>query len=106
MDIRAERNAFGRQLKSFEADIELRGIDGDFTRPHPARPLKAVFIRAPWIAEYGPGVEILAVLDGHPVAARQENMLAVAFHAELTDDDRVHRLFLDSVAMPVREPSS
>ena len=97
MDIRAERNAFGRQLKSFEADIELRGIDGDRTHPHPARPLKAVFIRAPWIAEHGPGVEILAEVEGHPVAARQENMLAVAFHAELTGDDRVHRLFLSAI---------
>jgi 5'-phosphate synthase pdxT subunit len=110
MDIRAERNAFGRQLKSFEADLEMHGIDGalihaDPTDPGPARPLKGVFIRAPWIAEHGPDVEILAVLDGHPVAARQGNMLAVAFHAELTGDDRVHRLFLSSVAMPARGPS-
>ena len=97
MDIRAERNAFGRQLQSFEADVELRGIAGG--------PLRAVFIRAPWIAEHGPGVEILAKVDGHPVAARQGSMLAVAFHAELTDDDRVHRLFLDSVATPVRGSS-
>jgi 5'-phosphate synthase pdxT subunit len=109
MDIRAQRNAFGRQMKSFEADLEMRGIDGalihaDRTDPGPA-PLKGVFIRAPWIAEYGPGVEILAVLDGHPVAARQKNMLAVAFHAELTGDDRVHRLFLSSVATPVRGSS-
>ena len=87
--MRCERNAFGRQLRSFETDIELRGLTGG--------PLRAVFIRAPWIAEHGPGVEILAVLDGHPVAARQGSMLAVAFHAELTDDDRVHRMFLDSV---------
>jgi 5'-phosphate synthase pdxT subunit len=89
MDIRAERNAFGRQLRSFEVDIELRDIAG--------APLRAVFIRAPWIAEHGPGVEILAEVDGHPVAARERNMLAVAFHAELTDDDRLHRLFLESV---------
>jgi pyridoxal 5'-phosphate synthase pdxT subunit len=89
MDIIAERNAFGRQQHSFEADIELVGLDED-----PTRPLRAVFIRAPWIAEHGPGVEILAEVDGHPVAARQKKMLAVAFHAELTDDDRVHRLFL------------
>jgi pyridoxal 5'-phosphate synthase pdxT subunit len=106
MDIRAERNAFGRQLKSFEADIELRGIDGDAAEgggvldgdldsPHP---LRAVFIRAPWIAEHGPGVEILAVLDGHPVAARQGNMLAVAFHTELGDDDRLHRMLLGGAA--------
>jgi pyridoxal 5'-phosphate synthase pdxT subunit len=89
MDIRAERNAFGRQLNSFEADLDLPGIDG--------APLRAVFIRAPWIAEHGPDVEILAQVDGHPVAARQGKMLAVAFHAELTDDDRLHRLFLSTV---------
>jgi 5'-phosphate synthase pdxT subunit len=94
MDMRAERNAFGRQLQSFETDVDIRGIAGG--------PLRAVFIRAPWIAEHGPGVEILAVLDGHPVAAREGNMLAVAFHAELTDDDRLHRLFLDAVATPAR----
>lgn len=115
MDIRAQRNAFGRQLQSFEADIELRGLDevGSRGGQPPAGggkstgggPLRAVFIRAPWIAEHGPDVEILAEVDGHPVAARQEHMLAVAFHAELTDDDRVHRLFLDSVATPVRESS-
>jgi 5'-phosphate synthase pdxT subunit len=90
MDMRAQRNAFGRQLCSFETDLRLSGLTGG--------PLRAVFIRAPWIAEHGPGVEILAEVDGHPVAARQDGMLAVAFHAELTDDDRVHRLFLDTVA--------
>jgi len=89
MDIRAERNAFGRQLQSFEADIELRGIAGG--------PLRAVLIRAPWIAEHGPDVEILGEVDGHAVAAREGNMLAVAFHAELTGDDRVHRLFLSAM---------
>jgi 5'-phosphate synthase pdxT subunit len=89
MDIRAERNAFGRQIHSFEADLHVLGVDGD--------PVRGIFIRAPQIAEHGPGVEILAVLDGHPVAARQGSMLAVAFHAELTDDDRVHRLFLGAV---------
>jgi pyridoxal 5'-phosphate synthase pdxT subunit len=90
MDMRAQRNAFGRQLQSFETDLELTGGDWDPA----AHPLRAVFIRAPWIAEHGPGVEILAEVEGHPVAARQGNMLAVAFHAELTDDDRVHRMFL------------
>jgi pyridoxal 5'-phosphate synthase pdxT subunit len=90
MDIRAQRNAFGRQIRSFEADVELRGVGGP--------PLRGVFIRAPWIAEHGPEVEILAELDGHAVAARQGGLLAVAFHAELTDDDRVHRLLLDAVA--------
>jgi len=86
MDITATRNAFGRQIKSFEADIDLRGVEGG--------PLRGVFIRAPWIAEHGPDVEILADVDGHAVAARQGRMLAVAFHSELGEDDRVHRLFL------------
>ena len=87
MDIRASRNAFGRQIKSFEADIDVSGVkDG---------PVRAIFIRAPWIAEHGPHVEILAEIDGHPVAAREGHMLAVAFHTELGDDDRVHRLFLE-----------
>jgi pyridoxal 5'-phosphate synthase pdxT subunit len=89
MDVRAERNAFGRQLRSFETDLDVRGLAGG--------PLRAVFIRAPWIAAHGPDVEVLAEVDGHPVAARQDSMLAVAFHAELTDDDRVHRLFLSAM---------
>lgn len=87
MDIRAERNAFGRQVKSFEADLEVAGLPGG--------PLRAVFIRAPWISEHGPGVEILADVDGHPVAARQGRMLAIAFHSEITGEDRVHELLLD-----------
>ncbi len=97
MDIRAERNAFGRQIKSFEADVELHGISDR------ARPLRGVFIRAPWIAEYGPGVEILGVLDGHAVAAREGDVVAVAFHPELTADDRLHRLLLDAVARRRRD---
>jgi 5'-phosphate synthase pdxT subunit len=92
MDIRARRNAFGRQSHSFEADIELRGVSDP-----PARPLRGIFIRAPWIAEHGPEVEILAEIDGHPVAARQGDRIAVSFHAELTDDPRLHALFLDAV---------
>ena len=87
MDILARRNAFGRQIRSFEADLELRGLAGG--------PLRAIFIRAPWIAEHGPEVEVLAELDGHPVAARQGRMLAVAFHSELGDDDRLHRQLLE-----------
>ena len=87
MDIRAQRNAFGRQIRSFEADLDFAGLDGKL--------LRGIFIRAPWIAEHGPGVQILAQIDGHPVAARQGRMLAVAFHSELSDDDRVHRLFLE-----------
>jgi len=89
MDMRAARNAFGRQIRSFEADVELRGVHGP--------PIRGIFIRAPWIAEHGPAVEILGELDGHPVAARQGCVLGVSFHAELGSDDRVHRLFLEWV---------
>ncbi len=87
MDMRAERNAFGRQIRSFEAEVEVAGMDGP--------PVRAIFIRAPWIAEHGPGVQILAEVDGHPIAARQGEVLAVAFHAELGEDERLHALFLD-----------
>lgn len=90
MDIRAERNAFGRQLRSFEADLDVTGLSGG--------PLRGIFIRAPWIAEHGPYVEILAEIDGHPVAARQGHVTAVAFHTELGSDERLHRLFLADVA--------
>jgi 5'-phosphate synthase pdxT subunit len=90
MDIRADRNAFGRQIRSFETDVELRGLEGGAIR--------GIFIRAPWIAEHGPDVEILAEVEGHPVAARQGPMLAVSFHTELSDDDRLHRWFLQLVA--------
>lgn len=90
MDIRAERNAFGRQLRSFEADLEVKGLSGG--------PVRGIFIRAPWIAEHGSDVEILAEIDGHPVAARQGRVTAVAFHSELGSDERLHRLFLADVA--------
>jgi 5'-phosphate synthase pdxT subunit len=90
MDVRARRNAFGRQLHSFEADLEVEGLDGV--------PLRAVFIRAPWIEEHGPEVEVLAEVDGHPVAAREGPLLAVAFHPELTDDPRIHELFLAGIS--------
>jgi 5'-phosphate synthase pdxT subunit len=90
MDMRAQRNAFGRQAKSFEADLDVVGLEGGA--------LRGVFIRAPWIAEHGPEVQILAQVDGHAVAARQGDMLAVAFHSELTEDDRVHRLLLQAIA--------
>jgi pyridoxal 5'-phosphate synthase pdxT subunit len=93
MDILAERNAFGRQLRSFEADLEVEGMGIP-----PGPPLRGVFIRAPWIAEHGPGVEILARVDGHAVAAREGRVTAVAFHTELGRDDRLHRLFLRDVA--------
>jgi pyridoxal 5'-phosphate synthase pdxT subunit len=86
LDVRAERNAFGRQLRSFEADVEIDGIDGG--------PLHAIFIRAPWVAEYGGGVRVLASVDGHPVAVREGNVLAVAFHPELAGETRLHALLL------------
>lgn len=89
MDVLAKRNAFGRQVFSFEADLQIEGMGGT--------PLRGVFIRAPWIAEHGPGVEVLARVDGHPVAARQGHVLAVAFHTELGEDDRLHQLFLRDV---------
>jgi 5'-phosphate synthase pdxT subunit len=90
VDMRAQRNAFGRQVRSFEADVRMSSLDGG--------PVRGLFIRAPWIAEHGPDVEILAELDGHPVAARQGDVWAVSFHTELGDDDRVHRLLLDRCA--------
>ena len=86
LDIRASRNAFGRQLHSFETDIDIHGLSGG--------PLHAVFIRAPWVQEHGPGVEVLAVLDGHPVAVRQGNVLAISFHPEIAGDARIHELLL------------
>jgi 5'-phosphate synthase pdxT subunit len=89
MDMRAQRNAFGRQIRSFEADVQLAGMDGP--------PMRAIFIRAPQIAEHGPEVEIIGTVDGHAIAARSAHMLAVAFHAELGDDDRLHAWFLQVV---------
>jgi pyridoxal 5'-phosphate synthase pdxT subunit len=86
LDIRAERNAFGRQLRSFETELAVDGLDGE--------PLHAVFIRAPWVAEHGDGVEVLAEIDGHPVAVRAGNIVAVAFHPEIAGDTRVHALAL------------
>jgi 5'-phosphate synthase pdxT subunit len=86
LDVRAERNAFGRQLRSFEADLEIDGIGGG--------PVHAVFIRAPWVAEHGDAVQVLAQVDGHPVAVRQGNVIAVAFHPELARETRLHELLL------------
>jgi len=88
VDVRVRRNAFGRQVASFETDLEL---------PGESQPLRAVFIRAPWLEEVGPDVEVLAEVDGHPVLARQGRFLVAAFHPELTDDTRLHELFLESV---------
>jgi pyridoxal 5'-phosphate synthase pdxT subunit len=86
LDALARRNAFGRQLQSFEADLEIEGI-GD-------EPLRAVFIRAPWVERHGAGVEVLASYEGHPVAVREDTVLAAAFHPELTDDPRFHAIFM------------
>lgn len=81
LDVSARRNAFGRQVSSFEADVEVKGIEGA---------VRGVFIRAPWVEEHGDEVEVLAELQGHPVAVRQGNVLAVAFHPELTGEPRLH----------------
>jgi pyridoxal 5'-phosphate synthase pdxT subunit len=90
LDVTARRNAFGRQVRSFEVDLDVAGLDGP--------PVRAIFIRAPWIEEAGEGVEVLASIDGHPVVARQDGVLVAAFHPELADDPRLHRLFLEGVA--------
>jgi len=87
MDIRSRRNAFGRQLRSFETDLDIAGLGGE--------PLRAVFIRAPWIEEHGEQVEVLACVDGHPVAARQGKLTAVAFHPELSGEARLHEQLLE-----------
>ena len=87
-DVEVDRNAYGRQVASFEADLEL---DGD------ERPLRGVFIRAPRLREAGPGVEVLAELDGEPVLLRDGRILVASFHPELTDDSRVHERFLELV---------
>jgi len=94
IDASARRNAFGRQLQSFEADLAVEGA-GD-------EPLRAVFIRAPWVERHGLGVEVLASYDGHPVAIREGTVLACAFHPELTDDPRFHAIFM-AMATAARE---
>ena len=94
LDIRTSRNAFGRQLRSFETDIELAGLDGG--------PLRAVFIRAPWVAEHGHDVEVLGQVDGHPVAVRQGPLVAVSFHPELAGETRLHELLLGMNGGPGR----
>jgi pyridoxal 5'-phosphate synthase pdxT subunit len=83
VDMLARRNAFGRQLRSFECELDVNGVG-------PRAPLRAVFIRAPWVEEHGRGVEVLAELDGHPVAVRSGSVTAVAFHPELGDEPRFH----------------
>lgn len=88
IDMTVRRNAFGRQVDSFEGDIDFVGVDG---------PVHAVFIRAPWVERIGPDVEVLAQADDHVVAVRQGPMLATAFHPEVTGDRRIHKLFVDSL---------
>ncbi|MCV7028498.1 pyridoxal 5'-phosphate synthase glutaminase subunit PdxT [Mycobacterium sherrisii] len=89
IDITVRRNAFGRQVDSFEGDVDFAGLDG---------PVRAVFIRAPWVERVGAGVQVLATAAGHAVAVRQGPMLATAFHPEVTGDRRIHQLFVDIVA--------
>jgi 5'-phosphate synthase pdxT subunit len=86
LDIEARRSAFGRQVKSFEADLDLPALGGR---------MRGVFIRAPWVAEHGEGVEVLAEVDGHPVAVREGEILAVAFHPELGGETRLHEWLLE-----------
>ncbi|ORX06633.1 glutamine amidotransferase [Mycobacterium szulgai] len=88
IDMTVRRNAFGRQVDSFEGDLPFAGFD---------RPVRAVFIRAPWVERAGDGVEVLARADGHIVAVRQGHVLATAFHPEVTGDRRVHQMFVDMV---------
>jgi 5'-phosphate synthase pdxT subunit len=88
-DYTCRRNAFGRQIRSFEADLEIPGVEGG--------PVRAVFIRAPWIEQHGDAVQVLAEVEGHIVAARQDNMLVISFHPEIAGETRLHRLFLEGV---------
>lgn len=89
LDVTVRRNAFGRQVDSFEADLPFTGLDA---------PVHAVFIRAPWVEATGPSVEVLARAQDHPVAVRQGHLMATSFHPEVDGDGRVHRLFVDMVA--------
>jgi 5'-phosphate synthase pdxT subunit len=88
VDVEVARNAFGRQVASFETELDVEGE---------TEPVHAVFIRAPWIADVGPDVEVLAAVDGHAVLAREGRFLVAAFHPELTDDTRLHERFLELV---------
>jgi len=88
LDIVVRRNAFGRQNESFEADLDIAGLD---------EPFHAVFIRAPWVEKVGSDVEVLATIDEHAVMVRQDTILASSFHPELTGDGRIHRMLLDLI---------
>jgi len=89
MDLSVKRNAYGRQVDSFEADVDVEGID---------EPVRAVFIRAPWVDRVGPGVRVLARYGGHPVVLEQGHLLAAAFHPELVGETRLHDYFLSKVS--------
>ena len=95
IDATARRNAFGRQRQSFEADLEVEGIGPDS--------LRAVFIRAPWIERHGDAVEVLSEWEGHPVVAREGRVLVCAFHPELTDDGRIHAMFMAMVTEAAKQ---
>jgi 5'-phosphate synthase pdxT subunit len=95
LDISVRRNAFGRQVDSFESDIEF--ADGS------QELIRAVFIRAPWVEKVGDAVQVLASIDSHPVAVRSQTALATSFHPELTGDHRIHRYFIEHVARPALE---
>ena len=95
LNITVRRNAFGRQVDSFESDISFKDGSSDLIR--------AVFIRAPWVEKVGADVEVLATVDTHPVAVRSKTLLATSFHPELTGDHRIHRYFIEEVARPALE---
>ena len=97
LDVSSRRNAFGRQVHSFEADFDL-ALEGA------AAPVRGVFIRAPWVEQHGDDVEVLAEVDGHPVAVRQGDLLAVAFHPEIAGESRLHRWLLERVRAARAEP--
>jgi 5'-phosphate synthase pdxT subunit len=92
LDITVDRNAYGRQIDSFEADLDIPALG--------KAPFRGVFIRAPRVTEVGPGIEILASFEGFPVLLRQGRLIGAAFHPELAEDDRFHRWFLDDVVAP------
>jgi 5'-phosphate synthase pdxT subunit len=99
MDVKVRRNAFGRQVDSFETELDVPALERVQNGSDPNKPFHAIFIRAPLIDEVGPGVEVLAKLDdGTIVAARQGNVLATSFHPELTEDARFHRYFLERLS--------
>ena len=104
IDMTVRRNSFGRQVDSFETDLHVEGITD--TPGGTARPLRAVFIRAPWVEEVGPGVTVLSRYQDKIVAVQQGNVLATAFHPEITDDYRVHEYFVDRIVRPAAARAS